>query len=53
VLGSHNEAFEKSARNLPEVQLVLASNLSVRDLLMAETVLATREALEHVTTVLS
>jgi large subunit ribosomal protein L4 len=48
VLGSHHEALEKSARNLPEVRLVLAGNLSVRDLLTAETVVMTKDAVEHV-----
>ena len=48
VLGSHNEPLERSARNLPEVRVILASNLSVRDLLTADTVLMTRDALEHV-----
>ncbi len=48
VLGSHNEILERSARNLPEVRVILAANLSVRDLLTAETVLMTRDAIEHV-----
>jgi len=48
VLGSHNEILEKSARNIPEVRLTLAGNLSVRDLLAAETVFMTRDAIEHV-----
>jgi len=48
VLGSHNEMLEKSARNIPEVQVVLANNLSVRDLLTAETVLITADAIEHI-----
>ena len=48
VLGSHNEMLEKSAHNIPEVQVVLANNLSVRDLLAAETVLMTRDAIEHI-----
>jgi large subunit ribosomal protein L4 len=48
VLGGHNEMLEKSARNIPEVRVVLAGNLSVRDLLTAETVLMTRDAIEHV-----
>ena len=48
VLGSHNEMLERSARNIPEVQVVLANNLSVRDLLAAETVLMTRDAIEHI-----
>jgi large subunit ribosomal protein L4 len=48
VLGSHNAVLERSARNLPEVQLILAANLNVRDLLIADTVLVTRDALEHI-----
>jgi large subunit ribosomal protein L4 len=48
VLGSHNESLERSARNLPEVKVILAANLSVRDLLTADTVLMTADALEHV-----
>jgi large subunit ribosomal protein L4 len=48
VLGSHNEVLERSARNLPEVQLIMAANLNVRDLLVADTVLVTRDALEHI-----
>ena len=49
VLGSHNDALERSARNIPHVHQILASNLNVRDLLVAETVLITRDAVEHVT----
>ena len=52
VLGSHNEVLERSARNLPQVRVLLASNLNVRDLLAGETVVMTREAVEHVTEVL-
>ena len=48
VLGSHNEVLERSARNLAEVRTVLAANLSVRDLLAADTVLMTRDAVDHV-----
>jgi large subunit ribosomal protein L4 len=48
VLASHHDALELSARNLPEVRVVLAGNLSVRDLLTAEMVLMTRDAVEHV-----
>ena len=48
VLGSHNEMLERSARNIPEVNVVLAANLSVQALLTAETVLMTPEAVEHV-----
>ena len=52
VLGSHNEVLERSARNIPYVQVILAANLNVRDLLTAETVLITRDAVDHVTEVL-
>jgi large subunit ribosomal protein L4 len=48
VLGSHNEGLERSARNLTEVRVILAANLSVRDLLIADTVLITRDAIDHV-----
>jgi large subunit ribosomal protein L4 len=48
VIGSHHEMLEKSARNIPQVKVALASNLSVRDLLTAETVLMTKDAVEHV-----
>ena len=48
VLGSHHEVLEKSARNIPEVKVILASNLSVHDLLVAETVVMTKDAVEHV-----
>ena len=53
VLGSHNEMLERSARNVPYIQVILASNLNVRDLLVAETVLITRDAVEHTVEVLS
>jgi len=48
VIGSHHETLEKSARNIPEVKVVLASNLSVRDLISAEMVLITKDAVEHI-----
>lgn len=53
VLGTHNEMLEKSARNVPEVKVTLASNLSVRDLLSAETVIIAQEAIEHVSEALA
>jgi large subunit ribosomal protein L4 len=53
VLGSHNEMLERSARNIPEVRVILASNLNVRDLLTGDTVLLTRDALEHIGEVLA
>jgi large subunit ribosomal protein L4 len=48
VLASHHEPLEKSARNLPEVRLVMAGNLSVRDLLTADTVVMAKDAVDHV-----
>lgn len=53
VLGGRNQALERSARNLPEVKVIIAGNLSVRDLLIADTVLITREALAHIEEVLA
>ena len=53
VLGSHNEVLERSARNLPEVRVILAGNLNVRDLLAGDTVVATRDAIDHITEVLA
>ncbi len=47
VLGSHNEVLERSARNLPEVRIVLAGNLSVRDLLTADTVVMAKAAVDQ------
>jgi large subunit ribosomal protein L4 len=48
VLSEHSENVELSARNIPQLKLVLASNLSVRDLLTAETVVFTQGALDAV-----
>jgi large subunit ribosomal protein L4 len=48
VLGSHHDALEMSARNLPEVRVILAGNISVRDLLTADTVVMTKDAVEHI-----
>jgi large subunit ribosomal protein L4 len=53
VLGSHNEVLERSARNVPHVRVLLASNLNIRDLLSGETIVMTRDAVEHVTEVLA
>jgi len=52
VLGSHDETLERSARNLSEVRILLASNVNVRDLLVSDTVLMTRDAVDHLTEVL-
>lgn len=51
VIGQHHENLEKSSRNIAYLRTVMASNLSVRDLLTADCVLMTRDALEHVSEV--
>ncbi|HVB54269.1 MAG TPA: 50S ribosomal protein L4 [Candidatus Acidoferrales bacterium] len=48
VLSERSENVELSARNIPQLKLVLASNLSVRDLLTAETVVFTQAAVDAV-----
>jgi len=48
VIASHHDALELSARNLPELRVILASNISVHDLLTAEMVVMTKDAVEHV-----
>jgi len=48
VLAAHDLALERSTRNLTFVRSVLASNLNVSDLLAADTVVFTREALNQV-----
>jgi ribosomal protein L4 len=53
VLGSHNDVLERSARNLQEVRVLLAANVNIRDLLTGDTVMLTRDAVEHLTEVLS
>lgn len=53
VLGAHHEVLELSARNLPEVRVVLAANLNLRDLLVADTVFMTPDAIEHTAEVLA
>ncbi len=45
VLGSHNVPLEKSVRNIPFAHVVLASNLSVYNLLRAETLVFTKDAI--------
>ena len=47
VLGAHNEMLERSARNIPEVRTLLVGNLSVRDLITAETVVMTKDAVDY------
>ena len=48
VLAEHDLMVEKSSRNLPFLKTVLATNLSVEDLLASDTVVLTRAALEQV-----
>jgi large subunit ribosomal protein L4 len=45
VIPEHDLMLEKSARNLVTVKTVLAQNLSVEDVLMADTIVVTRAAL--------
>jgi large subunit ribosomal protein L4 len=45
VLPEHDLMLERSTRNLSDVKTVLVSNLNVQDVLSAETVVFTREAL--------
>jgi large subunit ribosomal protein L4 len=47
VLGTRDEGVERSARNLREVRVILADSLNVVDLLEADTVVFTREALDR------
>jgi large subunit ribosomal protein L4 len=47
VLPGRDERVELSCRNLPEVRVVLADSLNVVDLLEADTVIFTREALDR------
>ena len=48
VLPAHDLVVEKSTRNLPWVRTILAQNLNVFDVLEADTVVITREALTQV-----
>ncbi|MDQ3689688.1 MAG: 50S ribosomal protein L4 [Chloroflexota bacterium] len=47
VLPSRDERIELSARNLREVRVILADSLNVVDLLEADTIVFTREALDR------
>jgi large subunit ribosomal protein L4 len=48
VLPAHDQVVEKSTRNLPWVRTILAQNLNVFDVLEADMVVLTREALAQV-----
>ena len=47
VLGARDETVERSSRNLRQVRIVLADSLNVVDLLDADTIVFTRQALER------
>ena len=51
VLGARDQVVERSARNVREVRVLLADSLNVVDLLQADTIVLTREALDRVTEV--
>ncbi len=44
----HDDNLELSARNLPAVKVILSHNLNVKDLLEADKIVATQEALDHI-----
>ncbi len=48
VLGEHSGNVELSARNIPQLKVLLASNLNVRDVLSAETLILTASALSRI-----
>jgi large subunit ribosomal protein L4 len=47
VLATRDEAVERSSRNLQQIRVVLADSLNVVDLLEADTVVFTRDALDR------
>ena len=47
VLAARDEKVERSCRNLQEVRVILADSLNVVDLLQADTIVFTREALDR------
>ncbi|HEX7224218.1 MAG TPA: 50S ribosomal protein L4 [Candidatus Limnocylindria bacterium] len=47
VLAGRDESVERSSRNLQEVRVILADSLNVVDLLEADTIVFTREALDR------
>ena len=46
---AENKYFELSARNIPSVKLLLPSNLNVKDLIEADTVLLTESSVNEIT----
>jgi large subunit ribosomal protein L4 len=53
VMSEYSEMVEISTRNLPNVQTVLYNHLSVYDILNADKLVMTKEALEKIEEVLS
>ncbi len=49
VVAERQENLELSTRNIPQVKLILASNINVRDLLIAETIIITKSAMAAIT----
>ncbi|MBU6429130.1 MAG: 50S ribosomal protein L4 [Cyanobacteria bacterium REEB65] len=48
IVHEHDANLEKSARNLPEVRVILSHNLNVKDLLGADKIVATQQAIGHI-----
>jgi large subunit ribosomal protein L4 len=48
VLAEHNMAFERSARNLPEVKTLLSGYLNIRDLLGYDVVVLSKASVDHI-----
>ena len=44
-----NKNLELSARNIPSVKLLLPSNLNVKDLIEAQTIIVTESAISEIT----
>ena len=53
VQSAENAYLELSARNLPNVKIILPSNLNVKDLLEADNVIITEAAINEITERLS
>ena len=53
VKAAENAYLELSARNLPNVRIILPSNLNVKDLLEADNVIITEAAINEITERLS
>lgn len=51
IIEARNELLERSARNLPNVRLILSDNLNVKDILEADVIVPTEGALKKITEV--